>query len=90
MFNFFSSNAKVDELNAELVRRAATINHLQTELGAIRSDYDRLLETVSNSWLVSLLLVARRLITTCVHSVIRNSKNTSNRLIYLDCLCLNC
>lgn len=39
-------SSKIDQLNAELSRKTATISQLQAEIGAIRSDYDHLLDTV--------------------------------------------
>ncbi|XP_067933188.1 uncharacterized protein, partial [Watersipora subatra] len=41
-------DAKVQEMTAEINRRGQTINQLQAELGAIRADYDHLLETMQS------------------------------------------
>lgn len=38
--------SKIEQLNAELSRKTTTISQLQAEIGAIRSDYDHLLDTV--------------------------------------------
>ena len=46
---FCRQSSKIDQLNAELSRKTATISQLQAEVGAIRSDYDHLLETVSRA-----------------------------------------
>ena len=48
-YYFYRQSSKIDQLNAELSRKTATISQLQAEIGAIRSDYDHLLETVSRA-----------------------------------------